>query len=310
VEHDIDWRELKSRGFVMIRSFLSPEEIEHVVADYACDARDSGNRAYYMKIPTPAVTEILSPKLRRVAQSVRDTTGMNINVSVGSAYFDTIPPKPMKPQAFAWHQDHDDWFAFQDHYNSLNFYIPVIKPERDRSNLTILPFDAVNEASPAAHQRLVGGGARHFFRMDDGRTQVEDDNDDSRFVLDFDIDALSMTLPLDPGDLLLSRSDIVHRTQDAQTHRVALKIIMMDANHIVTRARLRAGGITKYSRLLKSIDFYASVVECFTTMHRDEITLGELSAFLEATYLRNEPSAGAGSPRSVPDFLEALTRPV
>ena len=61
-------------------------------------------------------------------------------------------------------------------------------------------------------------------------------------LVDKEFDRLAQTLELDPGDLLLLRGDMIHRTQDTETDRVSLSFRAGNAETAVHRARLADGG--------------------------------------------------------------------
>src|SRR6185295_1132801 len=78
--------------------------------------------------------------------------------------------------SFSWHQDHESFFTIQNHYDYLNFYIPIVKPRKDKSNLSIVPFDVLERASARSFRKLVRGGATRFPRIRDKRMAFFDDS--------------------------------------------------------------------------------------------------------------------------------------
>lgn len=64
-------------------------------------------------------------------------------------------------QAFPWHQDRENYWMWNDVKNYLNFYIPVVKPIVEKSNLTVVPLDRLHSRAPEIHDRLISRGATH-----------------------------------------------------------------------------------------------------------------------------------------------------
>lgn len=321
MQPDIAWNELDTKGYLVIRSFLSRAEIDHIAADYR-GANAETNRNYFVALPTTSTLKLLAPKTLAIADAVRGATTIDVDYYIGSAFFPTRLPDggsspfqtPQTPtQAIPWHQDLEEWYCFQQHRNCLKFWMPIVKADPARSNLTIAPLDRLNQASPRAYDVLMTHEPHRVTRLANGKTRVMVDSDDpdhtADFELDVDLEDVAVTPPLDAGDLLLWRGDLMHRTQDVETERVALKIDLMSSAGVVSRARLRAGGILKYCFMLKNIEVYQAVLDRFADNRNADLTIRELSDHLNSTVW----AAARGEARpprvSVPEFLAALTDP-
>ena len=68
----------------------------------------------------------------------------------------------------------------QNHYDYLNFYIPIVKPDIEKSNLCLIPFDVLERESPKAYEFLVRGGATHFHPLGERCLAVSDETGDVR----------------------------------------------------------------------------------------------------------------------------------
>jgi hypothetical protein len=125
-----------------------------------------------------------------------------------------------------YHQDYDAYYRqSRDHINYLNFYTPITKPNRDQSNLCLVPFDVLQERAPAVHDHLKGGGA-NFVHQRRKRLIVENADTRSRtyFDVDFQLEDLATAPLLSEGDLLIFRGDVLHKSQDLESTRVAASI--------------------------------------------------------------------------------------
>jgi hypothetical protein len=278
------WEDLATAGFVHVRGFLSTREVAKVRSDYEAQRARGAARNGNYDVPTasPLLTWHFEPKLRAVSAAVSTATGITADMTVAGLYFATE-----KGVSFAWHQDHESFFIYQQHRNYLNFYVPIVKPERSRSNVCIVPFDRVD--ANAGRDRLLGSGASRFFPQG-ATTRVCMDESGDEYVLPVDIEGLKVTPELDPGDLLLMRGDAIHRTQDTSTERVAISFRRTRSSGRISRARLLAGGLAKRDMMRKNSALFGPLLECFEVLRRDEITAQELSAF----YMnRSRASSGA-----------------
>jgi hypothetical protein len=291
------WNELESKGYVVVPAFLTPVEIDTFRADYKAAARpgdaardraETANDAidvpYKVRHPTIEARRTIDGKLAAVARSVKHATGIRVNTysggRLGSLYFTTDGDKGLD-----WHQDSVSYYAYQNHYDYLNFYIPIIKPVRAKSNLSVVPFDALAARSPRLAQAVRGRGATEF-AVKRGTTAIRDSDRGHRHdPLPYPIDELAVTPELDAGDLLLLRGDVIHRTQDTDTHRVALSLRMMNEHTRIRRSEMVRGGLFKTMLMTLLRSEFQVMFDCFDVVNHDEMTLGKLVS-LEASVSR------------------------
>jgi hypothetical protein len=268
----IAWGELATKGFVVVRSFLSPAEVQLLADDFAA-GRPASNQNYAIKQLGPAMLDRFRARLGAVADEVR-AHGVRVDLVTSGCYFAT----DLGINA-SWHQDHESYFVFQEHYHYLNFWIPVIKPDAARSNLSLVPFDALLTRSKAAHDRLHGGGASHALNAS-GQTVLLLDERGERLPVGFDLDEIGVSPEVAPGDLVLLRGDVLHRTQDNDTPRVAVSFRMSDSCAVIRKNRLLSGGPEKRKMMRKNRGDYLLVLDCLNRSPRRETTAGELIAHL------------------------------
>jgi hypothetical protein len=287
------FEELDSKGYVLVPSFLTPSEIiacrdDYYAADRVAKSRqdypDESTRAedaidtpYKVRHVSADVCDALGGKVGCVARAVERDTTLRVNLLTsgvfGSTYFATDGDVGL-----GWHQDSVSYYAYQNHHDYLNFYIPIVKPARDKSNLCVVPFDALGARSPELCRKLTGGGASRFVK-DAGKTIIHDNARGGRHgVLPYELDEIAATPALGAGDLLLLRGDVIHRTEDTDTERVALSLRMVHAQGKVRRSELLRGGPFKTILMTHLRSEFSLLFGCFAAAGEDELSIGELLA--------------------------------
>jgi ectoine hydroxylase-related dioxygenase (phytanoyl-CoA dioxygenase family) len=271
----VSWLDLRTKGFVHAKAFLTDGELSRVIDDYraqAVKARTNGN--YDAPLASPLLTRSLESKVASVSDAVRAATGLRADVAVAGLYFSTE-----KGVNFAWHQDHESYFIYQQHSHYLNFYVPIVKPDPERTNLCLVPFDALERrVSRPDYQRLIGSGAARFL-PDEGRTLVSDDEHGEQYALPVNIEELKVTPRLEPGDLLLLRGDMIHRTEDTQTDRVALSLRRTRGNAVIRKAKLVGAADFKRQIITNNKSTYGVLLECFEALRQEEITAKQFTSW-------------------------------
>jgi ectoine hydroxylase-related dioxygenase (phytanoyl-CoA dioxygenase family) len=284
--------DLDSTGYVVVRSFLNDAEIARFEADYTA-AGTRRDTSYEVRQVSADARSAIDDKLATLAKAVARTSSVRVDIVssgvFGSAYFSTEGDA-----GTGWHQDAVSYFAYQNHHDYLNFYTPIIKPVRAKSNLCVIPFDAFAARSPELSSRLRGRGATRFV-IKDGATVVHDNNaGGTHGVLPYVLDELAVTPQLDRGDLLLLRGDVIHRTEDKETARVALSIRMMNRLTRVRRTELVRGGFLKAVVMTHGRRDFKQLFDCFDAAGKEELTIEEMTAF-EARHPRPaRPTSHAG----------------
>jgi hypothetical protein len=267
--------DLDTKGFVVVRSFLDPEQLARLRTDYATGPKQSPS--YYFGKLKPlgadALAHLTAP-MRTVLRDITAQTRVHVDTLVKGFYFAT------DVITFPWHQDADFWV--QDRANFLNLYLPIEKPDRAKSNLCVVPYDAWQRVSPDTQARLRNSLANRFERHD-GKTINLDHDRGRRYVIDADIEQLAVTPELDAGDLLIVRADVVHRTQDADTRRIAASIRVAWSQSVVRRDDLVRFRLQKLKVMTRGHVEYGRILQCFRAKGRDEITMAELLGYTETS---------------------------
>ena len=270
----VNWKDLETRAFVHIPGFLTAPELEACRADYDSQPVDSGNRNYAMSGASEQALRPVSSRFEEVLAIVSARTSLKVDMVIGGTYFAT-----KRGIAFAWHQDHESFFLYQNHYDYLNFYLPIVKPVKEKSNLTVVPFDAFERESPRAFRRVVRAGASWTAAIGDQQFLVLD-NSGGMVRLNSSLERISETPLLEAGDLLLIRGDVFHRTQDNETERVALSVRATNSKTVIRRSTLANGGIKKAEMMAMNSDRYQRAFRAFAEAGRSTLSLAEFEAAL------------------------------
>lgn len=257
-------KDLENAGFTIIPNFLTTTELDGFLQDFPL-ARQSDNQNYQISFVSESLKLKLMEKIKPWLDAVCDQTNLVVDTVIPCAnYMDSAHVN------FCWHQDHESYYVCQQHYNYLNFYIPIIKPDPTRTGMSIIPADAILNYSDA----FENSGATKFFPVG-GKTEVLNDDTGDNYFLPVNIDELSVSPVLRPGDLLLMRGDVIHKTQDQDTHRVAISIRCTSGGSIIDLTRLLSGPPRKQEMLGKNPTAYNRILEIFKTHGSDQITTTE-----------------------------------
>ena len=272
-------------------SFLSEMELHSCREDFALQRVGKANRNYTSA--SRSVTDSLTHRVQEVLALVARDTNLRVDRPLGAAYFATG-----RRMGFGWHQDHESFFTVQNHYDYLNFYIPIVKPRKDKSNLSIVPFDVLERERPDTFRKVVRGGANSYVPMGYG-TLVSLDDTGSLHWMPGVLDRMAHTPQLDAGDLLLLRGDIVHRTEDQETERVSLSFRAASSESMVHRSRLVRGSWIKTVLMARNNkELYERMFRAFDDAGKGAMTMHQLEeAMSRATGPR---------PRSGPQFVRYL----
>jgi hypothetical protein len=276
---------VKSTGFYHQKGFLSADEIQQLKKIY--DATNSGTNGNY---PIREVwdcsvfSKSILDKIQRVQKYCFPEEELVLHAAM---FFTVVPGDPKKSVNFYFHQDHESYFIFQEHFRYLNLYVILDKEDVENSNLTLVPFDAVKKHDPKMHDMLVGGGATSFR---DG--YLVNDNFSSAYKLTFNVENVSVTPKLGVGDLLLMRGDIVHRTQNQKAGRIAVSFRAISKTAVANRRALMNCSYNKLMYMKNNATLYWAIDEVYSQAGTDFLTANELCqelAIIANRFRREKP---------------------
>jgi hypothetical protein len=286
IDSRVNWKDLETRGFLHIPDFLSPDELAACQADYAAQPANAGNRNYSL---APASERGVGPvrhRIQEVLAAVNANTRLQVDQILEGSYFAT-----KRGIVFNWHQDHESYFECQNHFDYLNFYIPVVKPVKNKTNLCVVPFDVLERESPKTFRRVVRGGATTTYDRG-GRQLVIQDQLGITHLVRSNLNDMAATPQLEAGDLLLMRGDMLHRTEDNDTDRVSLSIRTANSRTIVHRAHLADGGLAKASMMARNDDTYMDMFRAFDEAGQNQLPFGEMMKRAKDLRRRRPPDTG------------------
>jgi len=248
----INFIDLETKGFVVIKNFFPDSLISLLKEDYQKQYQQSSwnkNKNYNMLVLD---SWNFRPWIEPIIKDISKTTNLDINcVMPGAAYFNN------QLCDFKWHQDHECFYSWQDMYNAINCWIPIIKDNSLQSGISIIPHDVFFEKYPDFFTRhIVGQGAKKFRKMDTGATVMFDDYHGSESRLPFDLDDLSLSPELTTGDMLIIRQDVIHRTQDRINDRVAISVRCRNNNGVLTKSHFLKSCARKEQMMNNNIEWY------------------------------------------------------
>ena len=155
---DIRFEDLDSAGYAVVPKFLTDEEAALFERDYL-ESLPPDQASYAVRQVSAQARAAVHGKLQAVARAVARATSVRVDHVasgvLGSIYFTTEGDI-----GSGWHQDAVSYYAYQNHHDYLNFYIPVVKPLRAKSNLCVVPFTGWRPAAPSSRRRSAAAAPR------------------------------------------------------------------------------------------------------------------------------------------------------
>lgn len=277
---NVPWEELESRGFIVVRGFLQRPQVEALISDFQHGARPESYPFGFKPIGRQAMAAVgktIDAALKRIRARTNLMTD-SVNFLTLSHYVAAW----LAQRPYILHQDFDlDFRLTGDHRNYLNFWMPVIKPDPGRTNVAVLPLDTLQRRSPEAFGKVLGGGGQRWV-PEGGRTAaygdrglILDEPVEPLFWLDLDLEELVEIPSVEVGDLLLMRGDVIHRTQDLDTPRVAASIRATATSKVLTKQRAAFVSGDVAEPVLKML------ARCFERHASDKVTIGEFLDFAQ-----------------------------
>jgi ectoine hydroxylase-related dioxygenase (phytanoyl-CoA dioxygenase family) len=201
--------------------------------------------------------KLVMDKVQTLVDLIAETTDISAN------YIPSMYPTFMDTNLvqFNWHQDTDTAFKYQDLYNSINVWIPIVKTNADQCGLHLLPFDVLKQLNSSLWERMVGTGASCV--VPNGQnTHVWFQEDNQQMPLGFDITDYAVTPSVLPGDAIILRGDVCHASQVGESRRVALSFRCFNPRGVIYRDRFFAGSEVK-KKFIAGNPIYNKVIRAF-----------------------------------------------
>lgn len=250
---------LHTTGYAVVKDWLTSSELAACLSNLSlarawADANGSSNGNY--NVMADQQPHPLSNKIADALSSIRTLGFKTDAVRSDAIYFDTAMFR------FPWHQDHEPWFQYWDNYNMLTFWIPLVKPDPVLAGLSLIPMDQLKaRIGPEVYDRFEGKGAK-LVDVLGSRTLVTDDYKGDKFWLEFDINSLAVSPEMLPGDLLVFRGDVLHRSQGGG-HRAAMGVRTFNSQARVYRRDLYDCSNSQKMMMAKNPRGYAHMFRAF-----------------------------------------------
>jgi ectoine hydroxylase-related dioxygenase (phytanoyl-CoA dioxygenase family) len=262
-----DVRDIDTKGYAIVRNFLDVEERKTLTEMY-WKKRNAGveYNPNYQIITTPLNIQSIISKLMVLKQNVNEQTGSTVDMIPGViefAHSDYIN--------YAWHQEHESYYALQKMRDFFRIWTPLVKEHANQSGMHFIPNNVLKEQHPEIAEMLHDRGASQFY-VEDGKTRYLDDEIDEEKIFDFNLFDMAETPDINAGDMVIFRGDVIHKTQDVDTKRLASVFKFINSQTIISKERFFKGGVMK-NNFLNANDMYEKYRGLFE--HKDEITLSE-----------------------------------
>lgn len=278
---DTVWDQLHHRGFQVVRGFLQPAQVEALVQDFQ-QGQPPERYPFGFKPVGRRALQAVASTIEAALEQIRAQTDLQTD-SVNFLTLSHYVASWLAERPSTLHQDFDlDFRLTGDHRHYLNFWMPIVKPCAEQTNVAVLPMDSLQARSPEAYQRVLGGGGQRWVPHD-GRTAaygdrgaiLEGETPLPLFWLDFDLEELLETPHLEAGDLLLLRGDVIHRTQDQATRRVAASIRATASHKVLHKDR------AVYQKGDAAEPVLHMLERCFQSQGREQVTIAEFLEFAQ-----------------------------
>ena len=241
-------------GYAVIPNFLTQEEVELLSNDYVT-SQVSSNKNYSIACASRQVLTELKPKIQKVLDLVNSQTSLTVDLlTPGAMYTDT------KWIDWGWHQDHESYYILQQHIDYLNFYVIIKKEDNNRSGLSIVPLDKLLPFILGFEDLIINNGANVFIPSEN-TTEVRSDDTGNIFTIPVNINTIAVHPELTAGDLLLLRGDVIHKTQDNTTNRIAVSIRATRGSAVISKDKLLSGCKVKHEMISKNQQTYTEILE-------------------------------------------------
>ncbi len=264
-------KDLETKGYVVIPKFFSQDLIEKLVEHYKQEKeRFLKTGGVNKNIPVINSRHFLLPELTPLMNEISENTNISIDIARRTCtYFDnTIYSWP-------WHVDHELYYLYQDTYNLVNCWAPIIKPCKTTGGLGLIPTDALINRCPEIFKNQILGRGAKWFKLADHKTIMVNDDIGGETALPFNIEDIAVYPEIDVGDMLLWRQDVIHKT-DSRSDRVAVSVRCLNSNTVLTREKFLSGSHKQRDIMHKNPSAYIAHHELFVGHNLEQITIGEL----------------------------------
>jgi len=219
-----DWAKLATDGFTVIEGFCSAEEVKAMKALY--DAIPANENKNYQAKNADFPSSVMQ-RFHELLPYISSRTGTPVDQVWPAQIYAT--KQSGQDNKFDWHIDQGTYSICGTHYAMFNLYLAVHKTVPEKSNLSVIPWPAFEKVNPGFAKRMKDKGSFCWLpgekgnpeRPDTERLYLHDQRSMSHAEECPDPNEIATTPHLKPGDLLILKQDLPHKTQDNETARIA-----------------------------------------------------------------------------------------
>lgn len=273
-------RDLETKGFVILKDFFNNDELSLLLGLYRVEKEklaDTGFSNPRYNIVTLNTPDAIASKIESVLKEISATTNLCVDSAQKSvSYYDTDYVN------WKWHQDLEPYLIFQDSYNSINFWFPLVKTDPNGSGLSLVPMDKLMDADPTlVSDTILGHGGKGFWVKDDGTTEVRDHVSDKKYIINININEIMETPTVVPGDVIAFRYDVLHKTQpDSVPGRISASVRCYNSRGYISKNHLTDSGGSEKNDSIEKIKIFFRIKKFFELKQVDTIQLSEISDIL------------------------------
>ena len=279
----MDYSLLETQGYIVIPKFLNNKELEFFRKDYVNSKPNTYTADLTLFDVSNSGIRVLDKKINLVLTAICSQTNLDVDLMIPQArYFDNQQyyNEITRPE---FHTDHQIFYFLQQFYNYLNFWIPIIKPDINKSGITIIPFDKLAELMPSHVEKIINSGATRYI-TDGNTTKFINDGTGEETILPRNINEIAVSPELSAGDVLLMRGDLIHMGQDTDTDRVAVSLRCTQSSAPINKNKLFVGGPSKQKTIKNYLNSVQKVLDLCQEKNSDTITAGDFYQDLVLSY--------------------------
>lgn len=263
-------RDIETKGFTVVRNFLTHDEIDTIMQDYYAGRTRNQTDDFQISRACSQTFTMLQDRMMSISGNVGKVTSTDVDVEQGGEYFSIS-----KAVKFPWRQNETSFYLNQDHYNYLNFYVVLSRDKRDEASVGLIPFNKLKAVSPDSYQKVVGGAGR--FVVQNERTNIYGIEEGRKWgTLPYDIGILSESYSLRAGDLLLMRGDVIHQLQCSDSGHIILAMRMANSQNRISLKRMVAGSWSKIVVMMNNRRTFSRIFNAFEELNAKEATYLDL----------------------------------
>jgi len=266
--------EIESRGFFQQEDFLNKSEVDYLRETLA-SPEGHGQHHSVRRLDIDSLPHALMEKIDAAAKSCFPHHNLR---PIGAACIDITRSDSARSEDFEWHQDHEDYFQYRQHYHYLNFWIVLVKDDPRHSNLSVVPFDRLLAENVKLHDVAYRSGSTTY-----GRGRVVRAITASTMRHQCDLDSLACLPSMKAGDLLLLRGDTINRMQNHLSNCLAVSLQYIDFGHVLDRNNFYPLSLPYLTFVQNHLKDYAQKSYVFKVLKADYLSVKDFQSCLKKT---------------------------